>query len=71
VTVWNWGKDLGGEFFGEQDGAFGLTARTEIPCPARVRQQMFLPAFVAANSREASLEPSTGKKLLAALIFFT
>ena len=64
VTVWNGSQDLGCEFFGKEGGALRLAAGAEIPCPARVRQKVLLAAFVAANAREASLEPSTGKKLL-------
>jgi len=64
VTVRNWGEDISGKFFGEEDGALGLTAGAEIPGAAGISQKMLLPAFWAANSSEAALKPATGQELL-------
>jgi hypothetical protein len=47
MTLLNGGQDLAGEFFGKEDGAFGLTAGAEIPCPAAERQKMPLMTFCA------------------------
>jgi len=49
-------QDLRGEFLGEQDRAFGLAARAEIPRASTERQQMLGAALGAANPREAALK---------------
>jgi hypothetical protein len=41
VTAWYWGEDLGGEFFGEQDGAFGLAAGVEVILKQMIKSGSF------------------------------
>ena len=63
VTVGYGSEDLARKFFCKEDGAFGLAAGAEIPCPTRVGQKMLLATFVTANSGEPTLKPPAGKEL--------
>jgi hypothetical protein len=63
MTMRHGSENLACKFFGKENGAFGLAAGAEIPCPARVRQKMFFAAFITANSGKAALKPATVKEL--------
>ena len=63
VAMRDGSQDLRGEFFGEQDRAFGLAAGAEISGAATERQKMLGVTLGAANPGEAALEPATTHSL--------
>jgi len=63
VAMGHRSKDLGGEFFGKEQGAFGLATGTEIPGAARECQKVLRMALCAPNARTSGLKPSTAEEL--------
>ena len=64
VAMRDGSQDLRGEFFREQDRAFGLATGAEIPGAATERQKMLAVTLGASDTGKASLQPATTQKLL-------
>jgi len=64
VAMRDGSQNLRGEFFGEEDRAFGLATGAEIPRAAGECQKVLRMTFWAPNPGKAALKPATTQKLL-------
>ena len=64
VAMRDGSQDLRGEFFGEQDRAFGLAAGAKVSRAATERQKMLRVTLRAAAASETPLKPAKAQKLL-------